>query len=787
MYGIKRNEEFVSNMDNILSLSSNPNHMQQNLFFLLHSGDVKQLCKFLISYSHKVDLSKCDPHGMNAFHYCCHLANVRMFELFVDVLKHENEKNGKLKLKECLTMPTKAIMKQYCLHLAINSGSTEMVKKLIHEADLLSINFGCFVDYQGFTGLSKGWRLYRDDGRQDIIKVLLNSSSYIDMNNEIWFMTASLMNNEEILKCFVESQSVKNDTTIFSKGLLGCAATYEHSDADKSVNFKCFKILLEQKEIDVNIKDENGCSVFFHCVERGKLKCLQYLLDKYNVNQDCLKNNKNKNVLHIAAQSANYEMLRILLTKVESQNLINEQEEEKKKTPLLVCTDSRQGYDAENPIECNHFKCFKLLLSQPNIDVNIKDESGYCAFLNCFNLVRIEYIKFLYENSNRNNYKWKLDKLESIVSMNNRNGLHQAVKQSSYEILKYCLECTTLGSNTNALNMRDKDGRTPLTLCVRSRVRYDYHDEVECDNSKCFKILLQHKGIDVNIIDKNGYSALLFAVREDKLKFVRYMVENKDRIDLSDNCWTVSKAEKEDDNGFNSIHIAARGNCDNTLKYLLELKKMNSFEKFFNINQIGGKELQTPLHIACDYKLRWKCFKILVDQVDVDVNILDKNGQHMMAVAILDYNVESVEYILNKFVNNNNTRNDLDNYDNDDDAKYTSPTATEQYLDMNWKDADENNFLMIAAQEGQFRILSLLLKTGFYDERNINDVNKDGYNVLELVAMSEIEFDTYDPLNCDNYKCFGMLIQQKGINVNENVLQLYRDNGKEKYLSLLKI
>ena len=51
-------------------------------------------------------------------------------------------------------------------------------------------------------------------------------------------------------------------------------------------------------------------------------------------------------------------------------------------TPLHMCVRSRKNYDAKDELNCDHFKCFKLL-SCPGVDINAVTIQGVSPFLKC--------------------------------------------------------------------------------------------------------------------------------------------------------------------------------------------------------------------------------------------------------------------------------------------------------------------------------------------------------------------------------------------------------------------
>ena len=96
-------------MNSILTISNNEKEVQKNLFFVLHSENVQELSRFLISNydtdkeSNQIDFCERDANGLNVFHYCCKLGNIKMLELLIRVTENDS------RCDDWLTKKTKGI------------------------------------------------------------------------------------------------------------------------------------------------------------------------------------------------------------------------------------------------------------------------------------------------------------------------------------------------------------------------------------------------------------------------------------------------------------------------------------------------------------------------------------------------------------------------------------------------------------------------------------------------------------------------------------------------------
>ena len=95
LYEITRNEEYVNDMNHIISVVSSDK--QRELMFLIfnedNSNNARELARFLMSYKDEISLSKLDDGGMNVWHHICKLGHLRMLKLLINMTpKHETIK-----------------------------------------------------------------------------------------------------------------------------------------------------------------------------------------------------------------------------------------------------------------------------------------------------------------------------------------------------------------------------------------------------------------------------------------------------------------------------------------------------------------------------------------------------------------------------------------------------------------------------------------------------------------------------------------------------------------------
>jgi ankyrin repeat protein len=115
--------------------------------------------------------------------------------------------------------------------------------------------------------------------------------------------------------------------------------------------------LLNQINIDVNIRNNEGNSALHYAVKSGNLSISQALLNHLQIDIN-VKNNKGKSALHIAVAQGNLAMVKILL----------------QRTHIDVNARNNQGESAlEVAVQAGDLLMVNVLLQQPGIDINTRN------------------------------------------------------------------------------------------------------------------------------------------------------------------------------------------------------------------------------------------------------------------------------------------------------------------------------------------------------------------------------------------------------------------------------
>jgi ankyrin repeat protein len=203
------------------------------------------------------------------------------------------------------------------------------------------------------------------------------------------------------------------------------------------------------------------------------------------------------------------------------------------------------------------------ILKEEKFDINSREQNGQTPLLDAIGANNVNAVRRLLEkgaDSTKRNYNGLtpfqvaatqeknldiLDLLQATGKVKIDDGgqfgytlLHWAVATSNVNAVRFLL------SKRAYPNVADENEATPL------------HVAAYCANTiDVIKLILETKQVDINRRDKNGQTALHYAVRRNRVKNVRYLLENgADR--------TI-----RDENGDTPIHLAAAAVSQDSANY----------------------------------------------------------------------------------------------------------------------------------------------------------------------------------------------------------------------------
>jgi len=370
----------------------------------------------------------------------------------------------------------------------------------------------------------------------------------------------------------------------------------------------CYKGDLEgvkgalQSGADVNTEDEDGWTGLMWAVDENHNSVVELLLKTPNIDVN-LKSNWGACSLHLAVGRKNNEALNMLL------DVPN----------INVNIVYNYGVSAVlMAVFANNIEMLKLLLSHPNIDVNLKHHStGTCALLHAVTNRKNDALKLLLNVPN-------ID--VNIVDNHGRSAVHQAMYSDNIEVSKLLLSHPNLTALT--LNMKDQRyGETPVMWAVIRK------------SNVALNMMLNVPGIDVNIVDNNGKSALHQAVDFNNIEALKLLLGHP-LIDVNSVVNSGRGAAENDElklldvtgidfnSGSSAVWWAVDENNIEVLKLLLSHPSLTAL----TLNQKGKRYGVTPVMLA----VRWNSLEILAmlaADPRVDVDTTDREGRSLEEVA----------------------------------------------------------------------------------------------------------------------------------------------------------
>ncbi|GHU14848.1 hypothetical protein FACS189449_12070 [Alphaproteobacteria bacterium] len=267
--------------------------------------------------------------------------------------------------------------------------------------------------------------------------------------------------------------------------------------ACESNNLELVRILLEQKDIDINktaTDDLGDVNAFMHACHMGNTEIVKLLLQREDLNTEQISFDDGYTALELAS---NREIVELLINskkfnfRKDRHYYFEDQRTtiyflEKNGVDINASFESNAwgtyGKDVPLIVACdeNWQEVVKYLVSREDVDVNVANEHNDSAFLTAVKMGHVLCAKLLLQRAD-------LD-LERI---SRRGVLRLACKIPSFDIVKVLID-----KNIFDINAQDKDlGNTALMYACESW-------DVDTVN-----LLLAQENIDVNVSNKDGETA----------------------------------------------------------------------------------------------------------------------------------------------------------------------------------------------------------------------------------------------------------------------------------------
>ncbi|CDK30270.1 ankyrin repeat domain-containing protein [Candidatus Babela massiliensis] len=280
---------------------------------------------------------------------------------------------------------------------------------------------------------------------------------------------------------------------------------------------------------DINIINKNGKDSLIYVSsiidKKDNKEFIKILLDY------CLditrKDNAGYTALMYAVYNKNIELIRVLLKKlIDNASVINSINS-LGETALMIAI----GEDCDESI-------IKLLLdSSPMLDIQ-QEQEGYTALMKAIFRDNKKVVKLLIDA------KCNLN----VQSKDGRTALMWAIYENSEDIVSFILD-----KNVD-VNVQDEDGRTALTYAIRSnnegiirlilskKPSFDVLDKegktilmhsVDYSNYAVVKLIVELDSKSINVQDKYGNTALILALKGNKIDIANLLISQGANIDIS--------------------------------------------------------------------------------------------------------------------------------------------------------------------------------------------------------------------------------------------------------------
>ncbi len=272
-----------------------------------------------------------------------------------------------------------------------------------------------------------------------------------------------------------------------------------------------------------------------------------------------------------------------------------------------------------------------------------------------------------------------------------------AIKNNNLETVKLLIE--------NGANVNDQKGIGSSLMYACSYGFYEIIDLLISNNAK------------LNTVDGDKNNLLMIASKEGYLKIAKYLIGKNINVN------EVNKI------GNNALMFAILSNNIDIVKLLIK--------NDVDINWYN-KEGVTALMLAVQQK-RYNIIELLLLNKKLDINKIDYDGFTALMYACLIEDIKSVAFLLG----NKKTNINKSNHSNETalmiaikkDNEEITTLLLAKLADINIKNINGNNALKLAALNGNFNIVKILIS---YSENNYDVYDKD---LIEAYKKTILEFE----------------------------------------------
>ena len=623
-------------------------------------------------------------------------------------------------------------------------------------------------------------------------------------NNQTPLEMAVKVKNYQMVKCLYDARKTysSNEVTSIIAVCLESDDEYDEAMQTQCLNFKFFqKILSDQGNINVR-------GFIQSCLQAERDEYFEYLLEQ----NDRFKSPfKSKDFWNKIGKICNPRMMKSMLNTNVKGFVFSELKNDSTYWTVFrdVCNNNT-AYSKNHPRQSNAFRCFSLLLEREEIVNVLKQNQQAAVALACLirwnKMVKIDY---LFEMNDK--LKWKLDFTQGCERKINaaRNALQLAASLSNYEACK-----KLINTGWFDINYYDMSNKTPaLFYCAQSKAKFYYNNVMECDNFKVFQLLLSIKGINIGFVAQNGSDLVTTLYKLHKDDYIDYLKEKVSGND-NDNDWKLDEVMIDNlTRKYKTVDalIAAIKKSDvKTVQSILALKSTQTIIKDV-MNMSGLRNNGVVLHTCVKTMTGWedknpttcanyRVFNLLLNQKGVDLGYCNVNGFNVWHMVFQSVKVSFLDLLVSK-----TTKSEWKIYFNTPVSRGSGRQCTHLAL----KSGDANSVVMLAklkqmSMDKKFKdVIDMTCQnfhghtvyytvmsshSYFYALKLLFDEKQDNRKYINTmitnVLQTRIGYDSKNPLQCENYQFFKILLNQSGIK-GETVMQACVEQKRVEYLELL--
>ena len=252
-------------------------------------------------------------------------------------------------------------------------------------------------------------------------------------------------------------------------------------------NLEIFKYLIEEKKIDINIKNDSGKTVLFYACANDNLELVKYLVE-HGADVNAKDKDGISVILNTLIESIGHP-ISLSTLKPKGENL-----------EIVKCLVEHGAYIDDDIlfVACHtgELELVKYLIEEKKLDINVKEKGGDTLLFRACGSGNLELVKYLVEEK-------KLD--INAVNEYGQTALFDACEKGNIEIVKYLIK------NGANINSKNKKGQTALFDCFYAG-----------GNIELVKYLIS-KGIDINVKDSEGKNELWYAKNIKNKQIIDYL------------------------------------------------------------------------------------------------------------------------------------------------------------------------------------------------------------------------------------------------------------------------